>query len=79
MIERDLIARSKSSRTMKDYTTVVHKYWPKEEGKHTSSSQSRLDVAREQGSADQSRDTNNFSDDEFELPDIEEIFKWSLP
>jgi len=75
MIERDLRARGKSSRTMKDYTTVVHRHWLKEERTRKASNQSRLNAAREHGLKDQMRDTNEFSDDEFELPDIEEIFK----
>ena len=77
MIEKDLRARNKSSSVM-DYATAVHRNWPKEEGKRRASRQSRLDVTSEQGSEDQLRDMNEFSDDEFELPDIEEMFQRSL-
>jgi len=79
MIEKDIRARNKSTRGIKDYATVVHRHWPKEAEKRDPRVQKETKVARrsrqEQASKDQLRSMDEFSDEELDLPDVEEIFK----
>lgn len=82
MIEKDLRARNKSTRGIKDYATVVHQHWPKEAELRDAKLQKETKVGRsrrlEQASKDQLRGMNEFSDEELDLPDVEEIFKRAL-
>jgi len=80
MIEKDLRARKKSPRSIKDYTTVIHRHWPNESQKSKNMSQQKTTAAstaasvQTQVAEDQLRDNNEFSDDEFDLPEMVEIF-----
>ncbi|KAK5956873.1 hypothetical protein OHC33_002362 [Knufia fluminis] len=75
MIEKDLRVRNKSPTKTKDYTTVVHRHWPKEEEKQKYSPTKTSNTVKAYGSEDQLLDMNEFPDDDFDLPDIEAIFR----
>lgn len=79
MIEKDLRARSKSTRGIKDYATVVHRHWPTEAKNPDAKTQKQTKVGRtskqEQASKDQLGGMDEFLDEELDLADVEDIFK----
>lgn len=76
MIEKDLRARNKSTRNIKGYAAVVHRHWPKDTKKQDAQVQkTRIASEQKQAAQEQLRGMDEFSDEDIDLPELEEIFK----